>query len=65
MNKDKVKGKANQVVGEARKRAGHAVGNDELEAAGQSQELKGKGQSVVGELKDGAHDVEDKLKKAF
>jgi uncharacterized protein YjbJ (UPF0337 family) len=62
MNKDKAKGKTNKVVGETRERTGRAVGNDELEAKGQVQVSKGKGQSAVGDLKEKAGDVKAKVK---
>jgi len=64
MNKDKVKGKTNEAVGETRERTGQAIGNDELEAKGRAQVLKGKTQSVVGTLKDKADDVKGKVKSA-
>lgn len=65
MNKDTIKGKTNEVVGEARERGGRAVGNDKMEAKGRSQASKGKVQSAVGNLKDKAGDVKDKLKTAI
>jgi uncharacterized protein YjbJ (UPF0337 family) len=64
MNKDKIKGKKNEVVGETRERTGRAVGNDELEAKGQAQASKGKAQTAVGNLKDKAGDVKAKVKSA-
>jgi uncharacterized protein YjbJ (UPF0337 family) len=64
MNKDTIKGKTNKLVGETRERTGRAVGNDEMEAKGQSQALKGKTQSAVGNLKAKAGDVKDKVKSA-
>ena len=64
MNKDRVKGKTNEAVGETRERAGQAIGNEDLEAKGRAQVLKGKTQSAVGTLKDKAGDVKDKVKSA-
>ena len=63
MNKDKVKGKTNQILGETRERTGHAVGNEDMEAKGTTQVLKGKTQTAVGTIKDKAGDVKDKLKR--
>ena len=64
MNKDTIKGKTNEVVGETRKRTGRAVGNDSLEAKGQVQESHGKTQSAVGNLKDKAGHMKEKVKSA-
>jgi uncharacterized protein YjbJ (UPF0337 family) len=49
--KDTVKGKANEAVGAARRRVGKATGDEDMEAQGAGQELKGKAQGVVGKLK--------------
>ena len=38
---EKLKGKANEVAGNARRRAGAATGNEEMEAEGAAQESKG------------------------
>jgi uncharacterized protein YjbJ (UPF0337 family) len=63
MNKDRTKGKANETLGAARTRVGHAVGNDAMEAKGQSQVVKGKIQSTLGDVKDRVTDAMDKAEK--
>lgn len=65
MNKTKVKGKANKIVGAARERAGRAIGSDRVEADGLAQESKGQTQTAVGDLKDKAGHVKDRVKKAI
>jgi uncharacterized protein YjbJ (UPF0337 family) len=58
---DKVKGKTNEMVGAARRKAGDMTGNESMEAKGAAQEMKGKGQGMVGEAKDKADDLKDKV----
>ncbi len=49
---DKVKGLANEAVGNVKQAAGKATGNDRLQAEGAAQELKGEGQQALGKTKD-------------
>ena len=46
-----MKGKANEVIGAARRKTGKATGNEDMEARGAGQELKGKAQGIVGQVK--------------
>ncbi len=64
MNKTKLKGKANKIVGGAREYAGRVTGKDRVEADGLAQESKGEAQTAIGNLKDKADHVKDKVKKA-
>lgn len=50
--KDKVKGLANEAVGNIKQGVGKATGNDRLHAEGKAQELKGEAQQTVGKVKD-------------
>lgn len=50
--KDRAKGKASEAAGATRKKVGEAIGNDEMQAKGAAQELKGKGQGVVANVKE-------------
>lgn len=50
--KDKVKGMANEAVGNVKQGVGKATGNDKLRAEGAVQERKGEVQQTVGEVKD-------------
>ena len=52
---DKIKGLANEA-------AGNVTGNDKLVAEGKAQELKGEAQKTVGDVKDGASNLADKVK---
>ena len=50
--KDKVKGMANEAVGNVKQGVGKATGNDEMRAKGKMQERKGEAQQTVGKVKD-------------
>ena len=58
---DKLKGLANEAVGNVKQAAGKATGNDKLVAEGKAQELKGEAQKTVGDAKDGAKNLADKI----
>jgi uncharacterized protein YjbJ (UPF0337 family) len=58
---DKIKGLANEAVGNIKQGIGSATGNDKLQAEGKAQELKGEAQRTVGETKDGIKNVADHL----
>lgn len=50
--KDKVKGLANEAVGNIKQGVGKVTDNDRLRAEGKAQELKGEAQQAVGKVKD-------------
>ncbi|AWY40860.1 CsbD family protein [Pseudomonas putida] len=49
---DKVKGMANEAVGNVKQGVGKATGNDKMRAEGVMQEKKGEAQQAVGKAKD-------------
>ena len=49
---DKVKGLANEAVGNIKQGVGKVTDNDKLRAEGVIQEKKGEAQQVVGDVKD-------------
>ncbi|SBW82578.1 hypothetical protein PVE_R1G4696 [Pseudomonas veronii 1YdBTEX2] len=49
---DKVKGVANEAVGNIKQGVGKVTGNDKLRAEGVVQEKKGEVQKAVGDIKD-------------
>ena len=57
---DKIKGAANEAMGNVKQAAGKAVGNDSLRAKGMMQERKGEAQQAVGKAKDAVKKVIDK-----
>lgn len=59
MDKRRVKGAYNEVVGSAMRQIGELTGNPETEAAGAAQQIKGKVETAVGKLKDAAREAHD------
>lgn len=57
MDKDRVKGAANQAVGKVKEVAGKATDSAKLEAEGTAQKTGGKLQSAAGKAKDAVRDV--------
>ena len=55
--KGEAKGQANEVAGQAKGKANELAG----EAKGKAQELKGEAQKTVGDVKDGAKNLADKV----
>lgn len=60
---DKVKGKVSEAKGGAKEAYGRETGNEEIAAEGKMDQAKGKGQGAMGEVKEAAHDVKDKLSR--
>jgi uncharacterized protein YjbJ (UPF0337 family) len=58
---DKIKGAANEAMGNAKQAAGKAVGNDRLQAKGMLQERKGEAQQAVGKAKAAVKKVIDRV----
>ncbi len=58
---DKIKGLANEAVGNVKQGIGNVTDNDKLKAEGKAQELKGEAQKTTGDVKDGAKHVADKV----
>jgi uncharacterized protein YjbJ (UPF0337 family) len=52
IDKDRVKGSANQAKGAVKEAAGKITGDAKLEAEGKTDKLKGKVQNAVGGVKD-------------
>ncbi|RKQ71474.1 uncharacterized protein YjbJ (UPF0337 family) [Litorimonas taeanensis] len=59
MEKEHIKGKANELVGKAKEKFGELTDDTSLEAKGKAQQLKGKVQNSIGDAKDAA----EKLKR--
>ncbi|MFJ3481982.1 CsbD family protein [Pseudomonas sp. NPDC090202] len=57
---DKVKGMANEAVGNVKQGVGKATDNDRLRAEGKAQELKGEAQQALGKTKDAVKKGVDK-----
>ena len=57
---DKIKGLANEAIGNAKQAAGKVANRPDLEAEGVLQERKGEAQQAVGKGKDAVKKVVDK-----
>jgi uncharacterized protein YjbJ (UPF0337 family) len=57
MDKNRVKGAVDEVVGSAKRHVGKWTGNIKTEAEGAVQQVKGNVETAIGELKDAARDV--------
>lgn len=60
MDKDRIKGTAEQVKGSIKEAVGKITGNDKLEVEGKADKLAGKAQAKVGEAKDAVRDAVEK-----
>jgi uncharacterized protein YjbJ (UPF0337 family) len=52
MNRDQVKGRANEVAGKAKKTTGRVIGNRKMEAKGAMKEAGGKIRKTVGDVRE-------------
>jgi uncharacterized protein YjbJ (UPF0337 family) len=57
MDKLRVKGAIDEVVGSAKRHAGNLTGNTGIQARGAVQQVKGKVETTVGKLKDAGRDA--------
>jgi uncharacterized protein YjbJ (UPF0337 family) len=61
MNDDQVKGRADQVKGTIKEKAGQVTGNQKLENEGTADKASGKVQSGYGDAKEKVKDAIDKI----
>lgn len=61
MNANHVKGGVNDVKGRVKEEVGHAVGNDTLAGEGVLDQVKGKIQSTLGDVKDAVKGAVDRV----
>ncbi len=57
MDKDRIKGTAEQVKGSIKEAVGKVTGNDRLEIEGKAEQISGKAQAGIGKAKDAARDA--------
>ncbi|HUI84593.1 MAG TPA: CsbD family protein [Candidatus Binatia bacterium] len=57
MDKDRVKGKMDDVAGRVKRQAGEWTGDTETQVEGAAQQVKGKAQNAWGKAKDAARDA--------
>jgi uncharacterized protein YjbJ (UPF0337 family) len=59
MDKNRVKGTIDEVVGSAKRHVGSLTGDTKTEVKGAAQQIKGKVENAVGKLKDAGRDLHD------
>ena len=52
MNRDRVNGRIDEVVGSAKRKAGELTGNTPLQLKGMAQQVKGKLENTLGKVED-------------
>jgi len=57
MNKERVKGAIDEVVGSAKRHVGSLTGNTGTQIEGAVQQLKGKAETTVGKMKEAVRDA--------
>jgi uncharacterized protein YjbJ (UPF0337 family) len=56
---DKIKGTADEVIGNVKQGIGHATGDKKLVVEGNAQKIKGHAEKAVGDVKSAAKDAVD------
>ncbi|HLY98408.1 MAG TPA: CsbD family protein [Candidatus Angelobacter sp.] len=64
MDKDRVKGKMEDLKGRVKRQAGEWTGDSKLQAEGIAEQAKGKARNAVGRMKDAARDISDDMRKS-
>lgn len=59
MNKDHIKGTAEEVKGKVKEGLGKLTGDKRLKREGQVDQIKGKAHKIAGDIKDARHDLID------
>lgn len=65
MNKNQVKGKAKEILGEIQEHAGRLVGNKTQEAKGHAKELEGKIQKKAGDVQAAIEEANKKTSTKY
>jgi uncharacterized protein YjbJ (UPF0337 family) len=63
MDKDRIKGKAEDIKGRVKRQVGEWTGDEDLQAEGTAEQAKGKVQNAFGKVKDTARKVKDEVSR--
>jgi uncharacterized protein YjbJ (UPF0337 family) len=63
MDKDRIKGKMEDVAGRIKRQTGEWTGDDKAQAEGLAEQAKGKSREAIGKLKDAARHAADDLRR--
>jgi uncharacterized protein YjbJ (UPF0337 family) len=64
MDKDRIKGKAEDIGGRIERQAGEWTGNEKTQAEGLKHQVKGKVRNMAGQVKDAGRDAMKDLNKS-
>jgi len=64
MDKDRIKGKAQDVKGRVKRQVGEWTGDEELQAEGTAEQAGGKVQNIAGKVKDAVRNVKEDIKRS-
>jgi uncharacterized protein YjbJ (UPF0337 family) len=62
MDKDRIKGKMEDIGGRIKRQTGEWTGNEKTQAEGLAEQAKGKTRNALGKMKDAARDAADDLR---
>ena len=63
MDKERIKGKAEDAAGRVERQVGEWTGNEKAQAEGLAKQAEGKARNAVGKMKDNVRDAADKLRE--
>ena len=63
MDKDRIKGKMEDVGGRVKRQVGEWTGDEKAQAEGLGEQIKGKARNAVGQVKDAGRDMADDLQR--
>jgi uncharacterized protein YjbJ (UPF0337 family) len=63
MDKDRIKGTMDDAAGRVKRQVGEWTGNPNTQAEGAAQQIKGKTEKVVGQVKDAVRDARERHEK--
>lgn len=63
MDKERIKGKAEDVAGRVQRQVGEWTGDEKAQAEGLAKQAEGKARNAMGKIKDEVRDAADKLKE--
>jgi uncharacterized protein YjbJ (UPF0337 family) len=61
MDKNRIKGKAEDIKGRVKRQVGEWTGDEELQAEGAADQVTGKVQNIAGKVKDAARKAKDDI----
>lgn len=63
MDKNRIKGKMDEIAGRAKRQAGEWTGDTQAQGEGTVDEIKGRAENAWGKVKDSARNVKDEMDK--